>query len=145
MKSIKINHGSRKLFFVAILASFVFFLSSCANKMTFHTSSVVPAAEGSVKVKKDKNKNYDINLSLSRLASPERLSPPKKMYIVWMNTSQDGVKKLGQLKTSSGFLSSELTSSLKTSVPFEPTSFFITAEDDAGIDSPLGQVVLTTQ
>ncbi|MEO9209697.1 MAG: hypothetical protein ABI208_01290 [Ginsengibacter sp.] len=145
MKSIKINHGSRKLLFVAILAPFIFLLSSCATKMAFHTSSVVPAAEGSVKVKKDSNKNYNVNLSVKRLASPERLSPSKKMYIVWMNTSQDGVKKIGQLTTSSSLLSSTLTSSLKTSVPFEPTGFFITAEDDASIESPLGTVVLTTQ
>ena len=145
MKTIKINHGSRKLFFVAVLASFVLLISSCATKMPFHTSSVVPAAEGTVKVKKDSNKNYNVNLSVKRLASPERLSPSKKMYIVWMNTAQDGVKKLGQLNTSSSLLSSELTSSLKTSVPFEPTGFFITGEDDASIDSPLGQVVLSTQ
>lgn len=147
MKPIKINHCSRNLFFVAILVPFIFILSSCANKnkMVFQTSSVVPSAEVSVTVKKDENKNYNVDLNVIRLANPERLSPPKKMYIVWMNTSQDGVKKIGQLKTSSSLLSGSLKSSLKTSVPYEPIDFFITAEDDAEVQAPSGQVVLNTK
>ena len=146
MKSNKINHGSRNLFFVAILLPFIFLLSSCGpSKMAFQTSSIVPSAEGSVKVKKDKNKNYNIDLKVIRLANAQRLDPPRKMYIVWMNTAQDGVKKIGQLKTSSSLLSSSLKSSLKTTVPYEPTGFFITAEDDADVFSPSGLVVLRTK
>lgn len=49
MKLIKMNHGLRNLFFVAILVPFIFDLSSFANKMSFQTSSVVPSAEESVK------------------------------------------------------------------------------------------------
>lgn len=146
MKSIKINHSSRNLFFVAILLPFIFILSSCGtSKMAFQTSSVVPSAEGSVKVKKDNNKNYSVDLKVIRLANAEKLSPPKKMYIVWMNTAQDGVKKVGQLNTSSSLLSKTLKSSLKTTVPYEPTGFFITAEDDADVFAPSGQVVLHTK
>lgn len=146
MKSIKINHSSRNLFFVAILLPFIFILSSCGtSKMAFQTSSVVPSAEGSVKVKKDNNKNYSVDLKVIRLANAEKLSPPKKMYIVWMNTAQDGVKKVGQLSTSSSLLSKTLKSSLKTTVPYEPTGFFITAEDDADVFAPSGQTVLRTK
>ena len=112
--------------------------------MSFQTSNVVPAAEGSVKVKKNKNKNYDINLSVIRLADPSRLDPPKKVYVVWMNTAQNGTKEVGKLETSSSLLSKTMKSSLKTSVPFQPTGFFITAEDDADMHSPSGQVVLRT-
>lgn len=146
MKSRKINFGPSYIVYTIIFVSFLFVLSSCAtNKMAFKTSTAVPAAEGSVKVKKDKNKNYNIDLSVIRLANAERLDPPKKMYIVWMNTSQDGVKKIGQLKTSSGLLSSALKSSLKTTMPYKPTGFFITAEDDADIISPNGQTILSTK
>jgi len=114
MKLIKMNHGLRNLFFVSILVPFIFDLSSFANKMSFQTSSVVPSAEGSVKIKKDNNKNYNVDLSVIRLANSERLSPPKKMYIAWMNTSQEETKRVGQLRTSSSLLSSSLKSSLKT-------------------------------
>lgn len=145
MKLIKMNHGLRNLFFVSILVPFIFDLSSFANKMSFQTSSVVPSAEGSVKIKKDNNKNYNVDLSVIRLANSERLSPPKKMYIAWMNTSQEETKRVGQLRTSSSLLSSSLKSSLKTWVPYQPTGFFISAEDDANIPAPYGQVVLSTK
>lgn len=144
MKSIKINNRPTGIFTAGILLLIALMLPSCARKMSFQTSSIVPAAEGSVKVKKDKNKNYNINLSTIRLAEPSRLDPPKSIYIVWMNTDQEGTKKVGQLKTSSSLLSNTLKSSLKTSVPYSPTGFFITAEDDADVRSPSGQVVLTT-
>lgn len=144
MKTIKINNRTTGFFFVGILLLTAFMLPSCARKMSFQTSNIVPAAEGSVKVKKNKNKNYDINLSVIRLADPSRLDPPKKTYIVWMNTEHNGTKEIGQLNTSSSLLSKTMKSSLKTSVPFQPTGFFITAEDDAGMHSPSGQVVLRT-
>ena len=144
MKTIKINNHTAGFFPVGILLLISFMLPSCARKMSFQTSTVVPAAEGSVKVKKNKNKNYDINLSVIRLADPSRLDPPKKVYIVWMNTEQNGTKEVGQLNTSSSLLSKTMKSSLKTSVPFQPTGFFITAEDDADMHSPSGQVVLKT-
>ncbi|HEY5369214.1 MAG TPA: hypothetical protein VIJ75_09500 [Hanamia sp.] len=144
MKTIKINNRTAGLFSVGILLLIAFMLPSCARKLSFQTSTVVPAAEGSVKVKKNKNKNYDINLSVIRLADPSRLDPPKKVYIVWMNTERNGTKEVGQLNTSSSLLSKTMKSSLKTSVPFQPTGFFITAEDDADMHSPSGQVVLKT-
>ncbi|HEY8689100.1 MAG TPA: hypothetical protein VIM07_07685 [Chitinophagaceae bacterium] len=73
-----------------------------------------------------------------RLAESSRLDPPKKVYIVWVNTEENGTKEVGQLITSSSLLSKTMKSSLKTSVPFQPTSFFITAEDDADTHSNSG-------
>jgi hypothetical protein len=104
----------------------------------------VPAAEGSVQVKKDKNNNYKIVLSVKRLADSKRLNPSKEVYIVWMETEQDGIKNIGQLKTSSSLLSKELRSSLTAVSTSKPITFFITAEDNAGIQYPVGQEVLRT-
>ena len=120
-------------------------LQSCdTTKYIFSISPIVPAAEGSVKVKKDKNSNYNIDLDVKNLAEPKRLSPAKETYIVWMETEQNGSKNIGQLKISSGVLSNTLSSSLKTVATFKPTGFFITAENDANIQYPDGQTVLTT-
>lgn len=123
----------------------LFFLQSCGtSKYTFSTSSVVPAAEGTVKVKQDGNNNYKIELNVTRLAEATRLNPSREMYIVWMETEESGKKNIGQLKTSSGFLSNTLKSSLNTTSSFKPIGFFITAEDDSNAQYPGGQVVLTT-
>ncbi len=142
MKAIKLNNFTRGIFLVAIVIFGIYFLESCAKKITFSTSSIVPAAEGSVKIKKDKNSNYNIELKVMRLADAKRLNPPKQMYVVWMETEQNGTKNLGQLKTSSSMLSKTLKSSLKTVTSFQPKTIFITAEDNADIQYPTGQVVL---
>jgi hypothetical protein len=61
-----------------------------------------------------------------------------------METEQDGTKNIGQLKTSSSLLSHELKSSLTAVSSTKPITFFITAEDNAGIQYPVGQEVLRT-
>lgn len=122
----------------------VFLFTSCAQKVTFLNSTVVPAAEGKVIIKPDNNKNYNIDLSVSQLADPARLTPPKAVYVVWMETSESGVQNIGQLKTTKKGFSRMLTSSLKTVTPHKPTGFFITAEDDATGNYPGMTVVLKT-
>ncbi|MBA2500887.1 MAG: hypothetical protein H0V30_14270 [Chitinophagaceae bacterium] len=112
--------------------------------MSFQTSSVVPSAEGSVKVKKDNNNNYSIDLNVIRLADPKRLEPSKSTYVVWIETAENGSKNIGSLNTSSSMFSKTLKSSLKTVSPFKPVSLFITAEDNADIQYPGSQVVLRT-
>ena len=122
----------------------LFYFSSCARKIAFQTSTVVPAAKGTVKATKDKNKNYKIKISLSNLAEPTRLQPSKKTYVVWMETENNGTRNIGQINTSTGFLSSKLKASFETVSSFKPTKIFITAEDDATIQYPGMQTVLST-
>ena len=129
---------------MAMVIGIVITLGSCSNKTSFMTSSVVPAAEGTVKIKNDKNNNYAIELNVIRLAEPGRLSPPKNHYVVWVETQQNGVKNIGQLKTSSGLFSKTLKSSLETVTSFEPREIMITAEDDPAQQYPGSVVVLRT-
>ena len=128
----------------AVVLAFLFSMTSCAKKFAFANSQVVPAAEGKVKVKKGKNDNYNISLDVIRLAEPQRLQPARSHYVVWMETEQNGTKNIGQLESKSGFLSKTLKAELNTVTPFKPKQFFITAEDEAAIQYPNGQIVLRT-
>ena len=131
---------------VALLLTVIaFLLTACSQKMNFTASPVVPAAEGSVKLKKDKNDNYVIDVNIIRLAEPDRLQPPKETYVVWMRTKSNGTKNIGQLQSSSGLLSKTLKASLNTVTPFEPESFFITAENDGAAVYPGSEIVLETK
>jgi len=123
----------------------IFLLASCSTKLRFSTSYVVPAAQGSVKYKKDKNGNYAVKAKLINLSDPERLQPSKRTYVVWMETNRNGVKNLGQLKSSSGLFSSTMKGSLSTVTSFRPDGFFITAEDYPDIQYPGQMVVLRTE
>ncbi|HLG39602.1 MAG TPA: hypothetical protein VI461_08030 [Chitinophagaceae bacterium] len=144
MKRSNINHSVKNILAVCLTAVMIFMFSSCARKITFLPSTVVPAAEGFVKVNKDKNNNYVIKIELINLAEPNKLQPPKKTYVVWMDANQELTKNLGQINSSSSLLSQKLKASFETVSPVKPTKIFITAEDDASIQYPGWQIILST-
>jgi hypothetical protein len=140
----KVDRIIAKNISLGILIVMIFLFSSCSSRMNFSLSSVVPAAQGFVKVGKDHNKNYVIHIHITNLAGPSRLQPSKQTYIVWM-VSNDGItKNIGQLNSSTSFLSKKLKASLETVSSSAPAKIFITAENDVNINYPGNQVVLST-
>lgn len=137
---------ARAPFLVIMISTLLLFLfPSCAKKVNFLTSSVVPAARGSVKVSKDNNKNYNIHIELLNLSEPDRLQPSKKTYVVWMVTDEGETRNIGQLNSSSGFFSKQIKASFKTVSSLKPSKIFISAENDGSVQNPGTQVVLTTR
>ena len=136
MKSLK---SITFLFIVALT------IGACSSKMTFQDSSVVPAASGDVKVKKDKNKNYAITVNVRNLAEPKKLSPARDVYIVWMQSDRDLVKKLGQISVNTGIFNKSLSGQMTATETTQPTRVFITAENDAQTLNPSTEVILTTK
>lgn len=145
MKTTRLNDLKKNILLGIFAIMIVFSLSSCATSVSFLTSSVVPAARGTVKVKKDNNKNYVIQISLTDLAEATKLQPSKLTYIVWMITDRQLTKNIGQLNSSKGFMSKQLKGSFKTVSSDKPVQIFITAEDDAGIQYPGTEVILSTE
>ena len=105
----------------------------------------MPAAQGAVKVSKDSNKNYEINVKVENLADPSRLQPKKDLYVVWLVTKDKVTKNIGRLNSSRGFFSGSLEGKLTTVSPVKPDHVFITAENSADVQYPVGTVVLTTK
>lgn len=135
------NHTTSLFFLLLIVGTS---LESCTKKTPFLVSSVVPAAEGWVKVEIDNNKNYKIELNVKNLADPQRLTPPRNIYVVWIETEQNGQKNIGQLRPEGGLFSNSVNSSLKTLTPYMPISVFVTAENNINIEYPDHQIVLKT-
>ena len=144
MKSTKKNSLAKKIFLGIFTILILFSVDSYAKKAFFLTSSVVPAARGFAKITRDENKNYAIKIHISGLAEVERLQPSKHTYVVWMVTDEEITKNIGQLKSSSGILSKKLKATLETRSSFKPVKIFITAEDEAEIQYPGMQMVLST-
>ena len=143
MKAPKIFNNGRIFISAAILFS-IFFFSSCSKKIIFPTSSIAPAEVGRVKIKKDNNNNYAIQVNIENLPDVKRLSPPRNYYVVWIETRNNGIKKLGRIVSSKGFLSSKMKASLNAVSPDKPKRVFITAENDEYIRYPGNMVVLDT-
>lgn len=135
-----------KIYLSLIIVTFAacILVSSCARKEAFEKSVIVPSADGQVKVKKDKNNNYSISISVRDLAPPNDLTPSKKTYVVWSETGNTGTQNLGQLNSSRSFLARGYKASLNAVSTSNPKRIFITAEDDGNTQYPGNQVVLTT-
>jgi hypothetical protein len=115
-----------------------------AKKVGFLSSSIVPAARGYVKVKRDIHENYLIQVKISNLAEVNRLQPSKQVYVVWMITDHEITVNIGQIISSTTFLSTNLKASFKKVSSSKPIKVFITAEEDAITQTPNEQVILTT-
>ena len=131
-----------------LLASIVISLSfsSCAVKNQFLTSTVVPAAQGTVQIKKDKNMNYAIKIELTNLSPSTRLTPPATAYIVWMVNADNTTQSLGQLNSSTGFMTKDLSAKMETISVTKPVKIFITSENDVSTQYPsYSNIILTTE
>jgi hypothetical protein len=117
----------------------MFLMTSCATVAKFPVSEVAPSADITAKIKKDKQNNFEIAIIANYLASAERLSPPKKIYVVWVKTKENGISNSGQLKIENG-----KKNTLKTLTSFEPLEIFITAEDEGNVTFPTGTEISRT-
>lgn len=140
----RIKNSTITLGYFLFLALFFSMLTSCSRKIAFERSTVVPAAEGQVIMKRDSNKNYSVEVNVTNLAQPNQLTPPRSVYVVWLQTTEYETRNIGQLISSSGLFSSGLKGSLKSVSATKPTRVFITAEDNANLLVPGPQVVIST-
>ena len=123
----------RKVLLTMLTIFSVASLTSCSQKIAFQNSTVVPAAQGKVTIKKDSNKNYAIKIKISNLAEVQRLQPAKNVYVVWIETEENNIKNIGRIKSDSGFLSSKLKATFETVTSFKPTKVFITGENNQDV------------
>ena len=135
---------TKKIIIGGLSVVMIFLLNGCSRKINFLTSTVVPAARGTVKIKKDKNNNYRIHLDLYNLAEVNRLQPARHAYIVWVTLEQGQAKNMGQINSTSGTFSKQLKASFETVTTLMPLEIYITAEDDINTTFPGNQVVMTT-
>ena len=134
----------RLTIWMLLFMSVTFISLAQSKKVAFNTSTVVPGAEGTVKVKKDKNNNFNIDISIENLVEPKKLTPAKKAYVVWLETAEKGTKNIGQVNPSSSMFSKLKKASITTVSPYKPVKIYVTAEDDPGVEQPGTVIVLTT-
>ena len=145
MKTIKLSGRVHKFAILFAMALLLFPAVSCAQRVSFNVSSVTPAAKGTVKVREDSNKNYRIKIHIGNLAEPSRLSPSKSAYVVWMVSGDNAPRNIGQIKTSTAFLSTKLKADFESVTVEKPNKIFITAENNPGEQYMYSQVILSTK
>ena len=119
-------------------------LTACAEKLSFGSSPVVPGANGKVSIKKDNNNNYSIKVNTVNLTPAKNLTPSREVYVVWMEAEDNNLRKLGQIKPSTGLIGKSYKGELSATSTSKPRRVFITAEDDGNVEYPGTSLVLST-
>ena len=140
MNTVKIFRATTYLFLGILMSIIILSFTGCPQKVKFLKSTVIPAAEGYVKVNTDENNNYVIKIHLKNLAEIDRLQPPKKSYVIWMITDQEMAKNIGRISATS-----HLNATFETVSSYKPIKIFISAEEREGAEYPGETIVLTTE
>src|SRR5436305_7852639 len=110
-----------RIYLLLFVVAFTFGSCSSTKKASFNNSIYEPGADGKVKVKKDKNANYLIEVNVENLADSKKLTPSKNAYVVWIDTDEKGTKNIGQIHSSEALLSKARKASMTTVSPVRPT------------------------
>jgi uncharacterized membrane protein len=140
MKTTKSNARTKKIFlgFLVVLIMLPFSLD--AKKIPFLQSSRAPAADGYVKVKNDRNKNFVLKIRIEHLAEIEDLEPAQQTYVVWMDIDGDITKNIGRINSTN-----KLNVSFETVSSSRPIKVYITTEMDENTQEPsINNIILTT-
>ena len=97
----------------------------------------IPAAAGNINYLHDKNHNIKYHIDTKHLARPDSLTPPKQVYVVW-------IQPRGKDPINAGLLSvnDKLEGSFRGTTPYQTFDVFVTAEDSANVDHPTGPPLL---
>jgi hypothetical protein len=117
------------LVFVSLLAIWPM---SGAKKYPMTADPSIPAATGTVEVKKDKkNGNIQLDIKVDHLAKPASLTPPEDVYIVWIRPSDKDAQKVGEIG-----LDKNLKGELRVVTTSKNFDVFITAEQSESVNEP---------
>lgn len=117
---------------LAIVGAIVL-MTSCSSTKKFPVSNKVPAADITVKVKKQAKPNYLVTIVAKNLANSERLDPLKKIYVIWVVSESGVVRNVGYFTQKNAEKATYIAS-----FPYQPKEVFITAEEEEGLCEPEG-------
>jgi len=115
-------------------------LTACSSNSKFPVSTSTPAADITAKKGKDKQKNYTLEITADNLAKADRLNPAGNNYSVWIVTTDNVVKNVGQLNVENG-----KKTTFKTTTPFDFDQVFITVENQGDLNYPKGIEISRTK
>jgi hypothetical protein len=98
---------------------------------------LVPAASGKINYEHDRNGNIKLEIKTKHLAAPERLTPAKNSYVVWIRSNDAQTQNAGVLK-----VNDNLEGSFITTTPIKAFDVVITAEDSPSVSQPSGPEVM---
>lgn len=122
---------------IIIIATSLLLVTACDKKVNFTISPAVPAATAKGKIGKDRNGNTTVKFEVRKLALPEKLTPSRKFYVVWIQPPGQMPENRGQLT-----LNKSLVGKKTVTTPHRDFDVFITAEDTITGTFPAGEQIM---
>jgi anti-sigma-K factor RskA len=118
---------------LTLIAGLIFSVAAWAGEIPLVASSIVPAASGKVSYEHDRSGNIKLHMQTQNLAAPERLTPAKNAYVVWIEPRDGQPQNAGVLR-----VSKDLRGSFSTTTPSKSFDIKVTAEDNPTVSQPTG-------
>jgi anti-sigma-K factor RskA len=116
-----------------LIAGIILSVAAWAGEIPLVASSIVPAASGKVSYEHDRNGNIKLHIQTKNLAAPERLTPAKVAYVVWIEPRDGQPQNAGVLK-----VNNDLDGSFSTTTASKAFDVKVTAEDNPTVSQPTG-------
>jgi len=116
-----------------LIAGLILSVAALAAEIPLVASSIVPAASGKVSYEHDRSGNIKLHMQTQNLAAPERLTPAKNAYVVWIVPRDGQPQNAGVLR-----VSNDLRGSFSTTTPSKSFDIKVTAEDNPTVSQPTG-------
>jgi hypothetical protein len=125
-------------FAIILFLGLVWPFGSSGKAFQMQANNIVPAANGTVTVKRDKDdRDSKIDVKVNNLAAPTSLAPSESVYIVWVKPNGDPPEKKGALG-----LGKNLSGELHVVTTAKDFEVFITGEPGESVTQPSGPEVL---
>lgn len=124
--------------FLAVFALAGLSALACGSRhVRLNPTNIVPAAQGRATLGLNANGETTVDLELTHLTPPGRLSPPCRAYVVWIETDDEPALRKGELR-----VADDWRAQLSFVAPARSFDIFITAENTALGDAPRGPELL---
>jgi anti-sigma-K factor RskA len=123
----------RRASVLTLIAGLILSVAAWAEEIPLVASSIVPAASGKLSYEHDRNGNIKLHIQTKNLAPPERLTPAKNAYVVWIEPRDGQPQNAGVLK-----VNNDLDGSFRTMTPSKAFDIKVTAEDSPTVSQPTG-------
>ena len=111
--------------------------AALADDVKMRPTPVDPSADARVEYHTDRNGNTTVFVSAHHLAPASQLTPPKTVYVVWIQRPGRDPENLGALK-----VNEHQEATIKATTPYKQFDVFVTAEDNDRAQTPSTMEVL---
>jgi len=123
----------RRASVLTLIAGVILSVAAWAGEIPLVASSIVPAASGKLSYEHDRNGNIKVHIQTKNLAAPERLTPGKNAYVVWIVPRDGQPQNAGVLR-----VNNDLEGSFSTTTASKAFDLEVTAEDNPTVSQPTG-------